>query len=124
VNALLREILAERIERLADGDERLRMVTITSVDTAADLQGATVYLDGLAEGAVEALEEHRTQLQREVGRQVRMKRTPKLRFEADPAVLAGERIEAALRRLSGAGESLPPGGEPTHDDARAARGGA
>jgi ribosome-binding factor A len=100
VNEVLRQIVAEELERLADADERLRLLTVTSVDTSADLRHATVYLGSLEEEAAEALEERRTQLQRAVGRQVRMKRTPRLQFAADPAVAAGARVEEVLRRLS------------------------
>ncbi len=100
VNEVLRQIVAEDLERLADADERLRLVTVTSVDTSADLRNAIVYLGTLDPDAAEALEERRTQLQRAVGRQVRMKRTPRLQFAADPAVSAGERVEEVLRRLA------------------------
>ncbi len=78
INQVLREVLAEELERLADADERLRLLTITSVETAPDLRNATVYLSTLEDEAAEALEERRTQLQRTVGRQMRIKRTPRL----------------------------------------------
>jgi ribosome-binding factor A len=102
-------VVAEELERLADADERLRLVTVTSVDTSADLRSATVYLGTLDEDAAEALEERRGQVQRTVGRQVRMKRTPRLHFEADPAVSAGARMEEILRRI---GEERRPRSEP------------
>ena len=99
INQVLREVLAEEIERLADADERLRLLTITSVETAPDLRNATVYLSTLEDEAAEALEERRTQLQRTVGRQMRIKRTPRLTFVADPAIRSGAAVEEALRRL-------------------------
>ncbi|HUZ09218.1 MAG TPA: 30S ribosome-binding factor RbfA [Acidimicrobiales bacterium] len=99
VNQVLRQVLAEEIERLADADERLRLLTITSVDTSADLRNATVFVGTLGSDAADALEERRPHLQRHLGREVRMKRTPKLRFAADPAVSAGARVEEVLRRL-------------------------
>src|SRR5579875_1195010 len=99
VNEALRQVLAVEIERLADADERLRLVTVTGVVSAPDLTQATVYLDSLGEPAAEALAERRVQLQRAVGRQLRMKRTPRLGFAPDPAVSAGEAVEAVLRRL-------------------------
>lgn len=117
VNQVLRQIVAEELERLADADERLRLLTVTSVDTSADLRQATVYLGSVGPEADEALEEHRTQVQRAVGRQVRMKRTPRLHFAPDPAVAAGARVEEVLRRLSGdpagpaAGRERPSGPE-------------
>ncbi len=99
VNEVLRQIVAEEIERLADADERLRLVTVTALDTAPDLRRATVYLSSLSGDASEALTERRAHLQRTVGRQVRMKRTPQLEFAVDPAVVSGGRIEDAIRRL-------------------------
>ena len=99
INQVLREVLAEELERLADADERLRLLTITSVDTAPDLRNATVYLNTLEDEAAEALEERRTQLQRTVGRQMRIKRTPRLTFRADPAIRSGAAVEEALRRV-------------------------
>lgn len=99
VNQVLRQIVAEELERLADADERLRLVTVTSVEVAADLRHATVYVAVLEPEVGEALEERRAQLQQVVGRQVRMKRTPRLEFAADPAVSAGARVEEVLRRL-------------------------
>jgi ribosome-binding factor A len=34
-----------------------------------------------------------------MGRQLRLKRTPLLTFEVDPAVVAGGKVEEALRRI-------------------------
>ena len=59
VNQVLRQVLAEELERLADADERLRLVTVTSVDTAPDLRHATVYLSSLTEDSTAALAERR-----------------------------------------------------------------
>src|SRR5580658_5426927 len=99
VNQVLRQVVAEELERLADADERFRMVTVTSVDTAPDMRTATVYLATLEPDAAEALEERRPKLQRHIGSQVTMKRTPRLTFKADPAIAAGSRVEELLRRL-------------------------
>jgi ribosome-binding factor A len=99
VNQFLREIVAEEIERLADADERLRLLTVTDVATAADLRHATIFLGSLSDEAAEALDERRVQIQSAVGKQSRMKRTPKLSFELDPAVTEGARIDEVLRRL-------------------------
>ena len=99
VNEVLRQVLADELERLADADERLRLVTVTSVDTSADLRTATVYLADMDEDTAAVLDERRVQLQRTVGRQVRMKRTPRLQFTVDPAVREGARVEEILRRL-------------------------
>jgi ribosome-binding factor A len=107
VNQVLRQVLAEEIERLADADERLRLVTVTAVDTSSDLRHATVYLSSLSEDAGDALAERRVQLQRTVGRQIRMKRTPLLEFAVDPAVVAGSRVEDLLRQIHRADDGSP-----------------
>jgi ribosome-binding factor A len=108
VNQVVRQVLAEELERLADADERLRLVTVTAVDTAPDLRHAVVYLSSLTDDAVDALAERRPQLQRALGRQVRMKRTPLLEFAVDPAVVAGSRVDDVLRRLRESDEPDDP----------------
>ncbi|MHB1988451.1 MAG: ribosome-binding factor A [Acidimicrobiales bacterium] len=99
VNALLVEILATAIEKLSDGDDRLSMLTVTAVDTESDLRHATVLFASLSETALSGLEDHRIALQAEIGHGGRMKRTPTLAFAPDPAVIAGERVEQAIRRI-------------------------
>ena len=99
VNEVLREVLAEEIERLADADPRLTLLTVTGVRTDPDLRHATVLLATLGPEAVAALGEARVRLQATVGRQVRMKCTPHLTFSADPAVASGQRVEEILRGL-------------------------
>lgn len=96
VNEVLREVLAEEIERLADVDTRLGLLTVTAIQTDPDLRRATVLFATLGDDAAEALGEARVRLQAAVGRQVRMKRTPRLVFGADPAVAAGQRVEDIL----------------------------
>ena len=103
VNELLREVVAEGLEAVVDDDPRLRMVTVTGVDTEPDLRRATVYFTALDEGAKEALDEQRRDLQAAVAREVRLKRTPQLAFVPDPAVAQGRRIEDILRGLPGTG---------------------
>src|ERR1700722_8648697 len=103
VNEVLREVVAEALERMADTDDRLRLLTVTSVDITPDLSRATVYLSSLPPAAVEALAEERTHLQRTIAREVRMKRTPLLVFDSDPAVAHGLRVEEILRNLRAPG---------------------
>ena len=99
VNEVLREILAEELERMADADPRLYLLTITAVQVERDLSRATVLLASIPEEAATALAEHRKTLQGAVGRQVRFKRTPQLAFEVDPAIASGQRVEEILRSL-------------------------
>ena len=99
INEVLREIIAEELERMVDEDLRLDLLTVTHVEADPDLRHATVLLASLPEEAATALAEHRIALQRAIGRQVRLKRTPQLAFEPDPAVASGQRVEEILRGL-------------------------
>lgn len=99
VNEVLREVLAEELERLSDGDARLGLLTVTAVQADPDLRHATVLFATLDDQAAEAVEEVRVKLQAAVGRQVRLKRTPRLSFAADPAVASGQRIEDIIREI-------------------------
>lgn len=99
VNRLVREVVAEELERLADNDDRLTMVTVTGVSVDPDLRRGKVLLSSMPAGAEEALEEHRVRLQAAINRQARLKRTPQLSFSTDPAVESGKRVEDILRDL-------------------------
>ena len=98
VNQVLRQVVAEELERLADADE-VPMVTVTSVEVAADMRTAVVYLASLDDQTALVLEEQRGHLQHLIGTQMTMKRTPRLTFRADPAIAAGSRVEELLRGL-------------------------
>lgn len=104
MNELLREILADELERL--DEDALQLVTVVGVVCDPDLRHAAVFFDG-PEGAegdaavAQALGEVRHVLQGAIARQARLKRTPELRFEPDPAVRRGERIDALLHGLHG-----------------------
>jgi ribosome-binding factor A len=105
LNELLREVIAEELERI--DDDRLLRVTVTSVDVDADLNRAIVYYDALAgesadDVVLEAFGAQRVRLQAAIGRQVRARKTPVLQFRPDDVIRSAERIERILR------EALPP----------------
>ncbi len=102
LNELVRQIVAEELERI--DDERLELVTVVDVVCEADLRNATVYVTGLGgpeddEAIVEALGDHRRHLQATINRQTRFKRTPELIFAADEVTRSANRIETILRDL-------------------------
>ena len=102
VNQALREVLAEELEVI--DDDRLTLVTITGIDADPDFRHATVYFSALTgsrgiAGAAAALVDHRIKLQGAVGRELRLKRTPLLSFEADPAIIEGDKIESIIKTM-------------------------
>jgi ribosome-binding factor A len=99
VNELVREVVAEELERIADGDDRLALLTVTAVDVDRDLRRAKVLLSSISPDAEEALDDHRVRIQAAINRQARLKRTPQLSFSTDPAVESGRRVEDILRDL-------------------------
>ena len=107
INHLLQQVIAEELERLADADERLRFLTITSVETVADLRNAVVLFASLSDEAAEALDERRIAIQKVIGRQSTMKHTPKLSFQLDPVYRSASVIEEKLRQLAEARQEEP-----------------
>jgi ribosome-binding factor A len=104
LNRLLREVLAEELEKLSGDDDRLRLATITAVEVDPDLRHAKVLFDpglepGVTDQVAEALSEQRVRLQAAVARQVRLKRTPQLSFLSDSGVTTGTRVEEILREI-------------------------
>jgi len=104
VNEVLRETIATELERRADVDDRLALLTVTAVDCDRDLRHATVLLSSLSDEMREILEELRARLQAAVAAEVRLKWTPQLDFAADPAVASGQRVEEILRDLRSSGD--------------------
>jgi ribosome-binding factor A len=100
VNEVVRECLADELERM--NDPRLSMVTITGVDVAPDLRQAKVYYAALGrhddqiEVALRAAAPH---LRGVLGREVRLKYLPQLSFHLDPAIEEGQRVEDIIRHL-------------------------
>ena len=107
VNRLLQEVIAVELERLADADERLRFLTITSVETSTDIRSAKVLFASLSPEAAEALDERRVSIQKVIGSQSTMKHTPKLSFDLDPVYSSAAVIEEKIRLLSEARQADP-----------------
>lgn len=102
IESQLKEIVGEHLAGLSD--PRIRgLVTVTGVRVSPDLAHARVYYSLLAEGdereAAEGLQSAAGRLQSAVGAQTRLRRTPRISFEPDPAVEHATRIDAALREV-------------------------
>jgi ribosome-binding factor A len=103
VNEVVREVLAETLPELKD--PRIGLVTITGVETAADLKHATVFVSVLGSekkraATLRGLDAAHGLLQSRLARQLRMKRTPQLTFEYDPTVERGVRMSRLIDELA------------------------
>jgi ribosome-binding factor A len=116
-----REILAEEIQRLKD--PRIGFVTVTGVKVSRDLRVAWVYFTSLGDdkaraGSRAALRSAAAHLRHELGRQIRLKSTPELRFEEDDVVASGERIDRIIEQLHhGAAREVAAKDRPAKDRA-------
>jgi len=93
VNESVRQVLSEAVGELKD--PRIGFVTVTGVETSADLRHARVYVSVFA-----GLEAAHGVLQSRLGRELRMKRTPQLAFEYDPTVERGVRMTQLIDELA------------------------
>lgn len=101
LSSVIRESLAEEIEKLAD--PRLELVTITDVEVGTDLTLAQVYFatpdEDRLDDARAGLEAASKRLKKTLASELRIKRIPALRFLPDSAILQGARIEEVIREL-------------------------
>jgi len=104
VNEALREVLSQEIAALKD--PRIGFVTVTGVETSADLRHARVYVSVLGsarerETTLAGLRAAHGYLQDRIAADVRIKRTPQLQFLYDESIDRGQRIETLLKRYEG-----------------------
>jgi ribosome-binding factor A len=103
VNEAVREVLSEAVGELKD--PRIGFVTVTGVETSADLRHATVFVSvlgtaGKREKTLAGLAAAHGVLQARIARELRMKRTPQLTFEYDPTVERGVRMTQLIDELA------------------------
>ncbi|MEK7295511.1 MAG: ribosome-binding factor A [Actinomycetota bacterium] len=111
ISETVREVIADELVRI--DDDRLMLVTVTSVDVDAEMNRGIVYYDSLQgvegdEQILRVLGEYRKRLQSAIATQVHARRTPILEFRPDDAIRAAERIDEVLRN--------DPMRTRTHDD--------
>jgi ribosome-binding factor A len=103
VNEAVREVVSEGLGELKD--PRIGFVTVTGVETTADLQHARVFVSVLGSEAkrrktLAGLDAAHGVLQARLARQLRLKRTPQLTFEYDPTVERGVRMTQLIDELA------------------------
>jgi ribosome-binding factor A len=103
VNESVRKVLSESIGQLKD--PRIGFVTVTGVETSADLRHARVFVSVLGAErkrlqTLEGLRAAHSVLQARLAAELRMKRTPQLTFEYDPSVERGVRMTKLIDELA------------------------
>jgi ribosome-binding factor A len=100
------QIRAEVAEMIAGelGDPRIGFATVTRVELSADLHHARVLVSvmGSEEDGVKTLEGLSSAagyVRRELGRRLRLRRTPDLVFVLDHGIAEGMKIETLLQKL-------------------------
>jgi ribosome-binding factor A len=117
VNQVVREVIADELERCSD--PRLTMVTVTGVNVSPDLRHATVFYAALGrhdDDVPAALRAAAPHLRGVLGEQVRLKYLPRLHFREDPAIEHGQRVEEIIRGLNRDPGATPAAGEGTSND--------
>lgn len=102
VDEAIREVLAGAIAKLVK-DPRVGFVTVTDVTTSPDLRHASVFVSVLGdpaerEACLEGLTSAHGVLQGAVARELRLKRTPALRFALDETAERAARLEALIEQ--------------------------
>ncbi len=109
------ELIHQEISNLLEfntHDPRIGLVTVTEVEVTPDLKNATIYVTFMADDKAEVmagLESAVPFFRRELGRNVKLRHTPALRFKLDSSLDYGQKIETLL-----SGIDIPP--EPDPDD--------
>ena len=102
VNESVRAVLAEAVGELKD--PRIGFITVTGVETSSDLRQATVFVSVLGserkrQRSMDGLDAAHGVLQRRIGSELRLKRTPQLTFQYDPSVAQGVRMSKLIDEL-------------------------
>jgi ribosome-binding factor A len=105
VDEAMREVLSDAITSEIK-DPRVGFVTVTAVETSADLRHARVFVSVLGEQPVRkrsmaGLASAHGYLQKRVARELRLKNTPTLQFLYDDSLDRGLRINEILEEEEG-----------------------
>jgi ribosome-binding factor A len=105
VDEAVREVLSDAIS-LKVKDPRIGFVTVTAVETSADLRRARVFVsvlgnEGVRKRSMQGLRSAHGILQRAVASELRLKHTPTLEFLYDDTSERGMRIAELIDREAG-----------------------
>lgn len=96
----LSDIIGRKIK-----DPRIGFVTVTDVRVTGDLQIAKVYISVLGdedqkENTLKGLAKAKGFIRSEIGRRIRLRKTPEIHFEFDESIDYGNRIETLINELN------------------------
>ncbi|EIT85122.1 ribosome-binding factor A [Fictibacillus macauensis ZFHKF-1] len=85
-------------------DPRIGFVTVTGVEVTGDLQQATVYIsvfgnDDQKEQTLRGLAKASGFIRTEIGKRIRLRKTPEISFKFDESIAYGSKIESLLTDL-------------------------
>lgn len=109
VDEAIRQVIGDAL--MADlKDPRVGFVTVTDVKTSADLSHARVYVSVLGEPqardeTLQGLRSAHGYLQRRIGGELHLKRTPTLEFSYDDTTDRAMRVDALIDAEPGAGQA-------------------
>ena len=114
VRELLKRTVGEILRRELDS-ESCGIITVNDVGMANDLHSAMVFVSVLGSDeqkrtAAKRLKSERSRIQYMLGREVVLKYTPRIKFELDDAIEAGNRVMSILEEM----EQIDPA-EPTEE---------
>jgi len=106
------ELIGEEVSRIIQfdlKDPRLGFVTVTGAEITQDLKTAVIYIsvyggEDQVKKSIEALARASGYIRREIGKRVKLKRTPELAFEHDRSREYASRIETLIRQIHNEGE--------------------
>ncbi|MGA9289987.1 MAG: 30S ribosome-binding factor RbfA [Anaerobacillus sp.] len=100
----LGDIISRKIK-----DPRVGFVTVTAVEVTNDLQQATIFITVLGdeekkEATLNGLAKATGFIRSEIGKRIRLRKTPEIYFEFDESIDYGNKIERLLADLNQADE--------------------
>lgn len=107
VNELLKREIGSLLFRVMnEGDFDVSAVTVTRVDTGRNLRHARVFVSIRSQAdaknrMLSAIRRRAPEIQQWIGRNVRLKYTPRLAFEIDDSIEEGDRVLRLLSDLEG-----------------------
>ncbi len=86
-------------------DPRIGFVTVTGVEVTGDLQQATIFItvlgnDDQKESTLKGLSKATGFIRSEIGKRIRLRKTPDLFFKFDESIEYGNKIESLLGELN------------------------